>query len=104
MNSTRLIPLILAIGLLVPLGQAAADEAAAKSNGCMACHAVDKKVVGPSYKSIASKFKGDANAADKLAKQVRTGSKGVWGPVPMPVQAKISDADLKKVIAWILAQ
>jgi len=104
MNSTRLIPLILTLGLLVPVGQATADEATAKANGCMACHAVDKKVVGPSYKSIASKFKGDANAADKLAKEVRTGSKGVWGPVPMPAQAKISDADLKKVIAWVLAQ
>jgi cytochrome c len=104
MNSTRLIPLILALGLLIPVGQAAADEAAAKSNGCMACHALDKKVVGPSYKSIANKYKDDANAADKLAKEVRTGSKGVWGPAPMPAQTRISDADLKKVIAWVLAQ
>jgi len=104
MNSTRLIPLTLALGLLVSAGQAAADEATAKANGCMACHALDKKVVGPSFKSIASKYKGDANAADKLAKEVRAGSKGVWGPVPMPAQAKISDADLKKVLAWALAQ
>jgi cytochrome c len=104
MNTTRLIPLTLAIGLLLSAGQATADEAAAKSNGCMACHALDKKVVGPSYKSIANKYKGDANVADKLAKEVRTGSKGVWGPVPMPAQAKISDADLKKVLNWVLAQ
>ena len=104
MKATRLIPLTLALGLLVSVGQAAADEAAAKSNGCMACHDLDKKKVGPSYKSIASKYKGDATAADKLAKEVRTGSKGVWGPVPMPAQAKISDADLKKVMAWVLAQ
>ena len=104
MNSTRLIPLTLALGLLVSVGPATADEATAKSNGCMACHAMDKKVVGPSFKSIASKYKADANAADKLAKEVRTGSKGVWGPVPMPAQAKINDADLKKVLAWILAQ
>lgn len=104
MNASRLIPLALALGLLVSVGQAAADEAVAKSNGCMACHALDKKVVGPSYKSIANKYTGDAHAADKLAKEVRTGSKGVWGPVPMPPQPKISDADLKKVMAWILAQ
>jgi len=104
MKSTRLIPLALALALIVPVGPAAADEAAAKANGCMACHALDKKVVGPSFKSIANKYKGDANAADKLAKEVRAGSKGVWGPVPMPAQAKISDADLKKVLAWALAQ
>ncbi len=104
MNSTRLIPLTLALGLLFSAGQTAADEAAAKANGCMACHALDKKVVGPSFKSVANKYKGDANAADKLAKEVRTGSKGVWGPVPMPAQAKINDADLKKVLAWVLAQ
>jgi cytochrome c len=104
MKSTRLIPLTLALGLLFPVGQAAADEATAKANGCMACHALDKKVVGPSFNSIASKYKGDANAADKLTKAVRAGSKGVWGPAPMPAQAKISDADLKKVLAWVLAQ
>jgi cytochrome c len=104
MKTTRLIPLILALGLLFSAGQAAADEATAKANGCMACHALDKKVVGPAYKSVANKYKGDAAAADKLAKEIRAGSKGVWGPVPMPAQAKISDADLKKVVAWILAQ
>jgi len=104
MNATRLIPLTLALGLLLSAGQAAADEATAKANGCMACHALDKKLVGPAYKSVASKYKGDANAADKLAKEVRAGSKGVWGSVPMPAQAKISDADLKKVVAWILAR
>jgi cytochrome c len=106
MKATRLIPLTLtlAIGLLLTTGQAAADEATAKANGCMACHALDKKLVGPAYKSVANKYKGDAAAADRLAKEIRTGSKGVWGPVPMPAQAKISDADLKKVLAWVLAQ
>lgn len=104
MKATRLIPLTLALGLLLSVGQAAADEATAKANGCMACHALDKKVVGPAYKSVANKYKGDAAAADKLAHEVRAGSKGVWGPVPMPAQAKISDADLKKVVVWILAQ
>lgn len=104
MKTTRLIPLTLALGLLLSVGQAAADEATAKANGCTACHAMEKKVVGPAFKSIANKYKGDAAAAEKLAKEIRAGSKGVWGPVPMPAQAKISDADLKKVVAWILAQ
>jgi cytochrome c len=104
MNASRLIPLTLALGLLLSAGQAAADEATAKANGCMACHALDKKLVGPAYKSVANKYKGDATAAEKLAHTVRAGNKGVWGPTPMPPQAKISDADLKKVVAWILAQ
>lgn len=104
MNKFRLIPLTLALGLLVSIGQAVADEAAAKANGCMACHALDKKLVGPAYKSIANKYAGDAAAADKLEKEVRTGSKGVWGPTPMPPQTRISDADLEKVVVWILAR
>jgi cytochrome c len=104
MNAIRLIPLTLAVTLSLTAGVAGADEATAKANGCTACHALDKKVVGPSFKNVASKYKGDASAADKLAKEVRAGSKGVWGPTPMPAQAKISDADLKKVLTWILAQ
>lgn len=104
MKSTRLIPIALALGLILSAGQAAADEATAKANGCTACHALDKKIVGPSFKSIAEKYKGDAAAADRLAKTVRAGGKGVWGTVPMTPQTKISDADLKKVVAWILAQ
>ncbi len=105
MKITRLIPLTLTLtfGLLLSASQAAADETTAKANGCMACHAMDKKLVGPAYKNVALKYKGDAAAADKLAKEIRAGSKGVWGPTPMPAQAKISDADLKKVVAWILA-
>jgi len=104
LNATRLIPLTLALGLLLAAGQAAADEATAKTNGCLACHAVDKKMLGPSFKSIASKHKGEANAVDKLAASVRAGGKGVWGQAPMPPQTRISDADLKKVLAWTLAQ
>jgi cytochrome c len=104
MKSTHLTTLALAFGLILSTGQAAADEATAKSNGCTACHAMDKKIVGPAYKSIATKYKGDDTAADRLAKTVRAGGKGVWGPTPMTPQTKISDADLKKVVAWILAQ
>ena len=82
---------------------ALADMALATSKNCMACHAVEKKLVGPSYKDIATKYAGQADAADKLANKVVKGGSGVWGPVPMPANAQINDADAKKLVAWILA-
>jgi cytochrome c len=65
----------------------------AKKNACMACHAVDKKVVGPSYQDVAKKYAG--KSADELAKSIKAGGSGKWGPVPMPAQAALSDADAK---------
>lgn len=82
---------------------ALADMALATAKNCMACHAVDKKLVGPSYKDIATKYAGQADAADKLAGKVVKGGSGAWGPVPMPANAQINDADAKKLVAWILA-
>ena len=82
---------------------ALANEALAQKSGCMACHAVDKKVVGPAYNEVAAKYKGDANAAAKLADKVKKGGTGVWGPVPMPPNAAVSDADIKKLVAYILS-
>ena len=85
------------------LTPALADMALATTKNCMACHAVDKKLVGPSYKDIATKYAGQADAADKLANKVVKGGSGAWGPVPMPANAQINDADAKKLVAWILA-
>lgn len=82
---------------------AIADEALAKSKNCMACHAVDKKVVGPSYKDVAKKYAGDAKAADMLAAKVIKGGAGVWGPVPMPANAQVNAAESKKLVAWVLS-
>ncbi len=82
---------------------AIADEALAKSKNCMACHAVDKKLVGPSYKDIAAKYAGQAGAADKLAEKIMKGSSGVWGPVPMPANAQVNAADAKKLATWVLS-
>ena len=82
---------------------ALADMALATTKNCMACHAVDKKLVGPSYKDIAAKYAGQADAVDKLAGKVVKGGSGVWGPVPMPANAQINDADAKKLVTWILA-
>ncbi len=93
---------VLAAGLVA--GPSMASEDMAKKNGCMACHGVDKKLVGPAFKEVAAKYKSDASAAATIAKHVRDGSKGVWGATAMPPQQKISDDDLKAVIAWVLKQ
>jgi len=82
---------------------AMADMGLATAKNCMACHAVGKKLVGPSYKDIATKYAGQADAVDKLAGKIIKGGAGVWGPVPMPANAQINDADAKKLVAWILA-
>lgn len=84
----------------------AAAEAAATKGACKTCHAVDKKIVGPSFQEIAKKYKGDQKAAAMLVEQVRKGGSGKWGQVPMPPTPpdKISDADLKLVVDWILTK
>lgn len=90
-----------AAGVLLA-GQAGADEALAKKHNCLACHQVDKKLVGPAYKDIAKKYKGQAGAAAKLAQKVKQGGSGVWGQIPMPPNAAVPDADVKKLVDWIL--
>jgi cytochrome c len=88
--------------LLVPAAQA--DEAMAKKYNCLACHAVDKKVVGPSYQDVAKKYKGQAGIEAKLIGKVKKGSSGAWGPIPMPPNAAVPDADIKALVQWILKQ
>jgi cytochrome c len=80
---------------------AQADEALAKKHNCLACHDVNKKLVGPSYKEIAKKYKGQ-NVAAKLQEKVKKGGSGVWGPVPMPPNAAVPDGDIKKLVDWIV--
>ena len=82
-------------------GPVLADEALAKKHNCLACHQVDKKSVGPAYKDIAKKYKGQ-NVAASLTGKVKKGGAGVWGPVPMPPNAAVPDADIKKLVDWIL--
>ena len=84
-------------------GQAQADEALAKAKNCMSCHAVDKKLVGPSYKDVAAKYKGDAGAAEALAAKVKAGGKGVWGQIPMPPN-NVTPEEAKKLATWVLSQ
>ena len=86
-------------------GAAQAQDATAllQKSGCTACHALDKKVIGPAYHDVAAKYRADAGAAAKLAEKVKKGSTGVWGPVPMPPNAAVPDADIKTMVAYILA-
>jgi cytochrome c len=80
-----------------------ADQALATSKNCMACHALDKKLVGPAYKDVAAKYAGDKAAIDKLAAKIMKGGSGVWGPVPMPANAQVNDAEAKKLAAWVMS-
>ena len=83
---------------------ALADVALATAKNCMACHAVDKKLVGPSYKDVAAKYAGQADAVEKLSGKIIKGGSGVWGPVPMPANAQVNADEAKKLAAWIMTQ
>lgn len=96
--------LLAATAALVLAGPALADEKLAQAKNCMACHTVDKKVVGPAYKEVAAKYKGDKGAADKLAEKIVKGGSGVWGAVPMPPNAQVSAAEAKTLATWILSR
>ena len=91
--------------LAVPASVLAQDAAKlAQEKACLACHAVDKKVVGPSYKEIAAKYRTDKNAEANLIKKVRAGGSGVWGQVPMPPNTTVSDKEAQILVKWIMSQ
>jgi cytochrome c len=92
-----------AAALALSAGAASADQALAQKSACMSCHQVDKKVVGPAFKDVAKKYKGDAAAHDRLVGVVKKGGKGNWGQVPMPPHPQVSDADAKKLVDWVLS-
>lgn len=98
------ISMVVAAGLVFTGSAMAADmPAVAKKNNCVACHAIEKKVVGPSWKDVAAKYKGDAGAVAHLTTKIQKGGSGVWGRVPMPATPKASDADVKELVGFILA-
>lgn len=80
-----------------------ADEALAKSKNCLACHSVDNKIIGPAFKEIAAKYKGDDGAVATLSNKVKNGGSGTWGQMPMPPNAAVSDADIETLVSWILS-
>ena len=82
----------------------AAGQALAQKSGCMACHSVDKKIVGPGFKEVAAKYKGNKKAEEMLIAKVTKGGSGAWGTVPMPANPKVAPADMKTLVQWVLAQ
>lgn len=87
-----------------PAFAAPAGADLAQKHACLACHSMDKKVLGPAFKDVAKKYKGNADAVAALSKKIKDGSSGVWGPIPMPPNGpKVSDADIKVLAEWILA-
>jgi cytochrome c len=96
--------LVLAAAAIPASLPAHAQEELAKKHACLACHAVDKKLVGPSYKEVAAKYRGDAGAEAKLVDKVKKGSQGTWGQVPMPPNANVPDGDVRTLVKWILSQ
>ena len=97
----------IAVAGMLLAGQAFANADAAKAlaqkSGCLACHSIDKKVLGPAYKDIAAKYKGDKSAEAKLVTKVKAGGSGVWGPMPMPANSpQVKDEDIKTIVQWIL--
>ena len=79
-------------------------KALAQASGCLACHQIDVKVVGPAYKDVAAKYKGDAGAEDMLVEKVKKGGSGTWGPIPMPPNSpNVSDENIRKLVEWILS-
>ena len=96
-----------ATAALAATGASAMDAAAAKAlatkSACLSCHAADKKVVGPAYKDVAAKHKGQADAVAVVAARIKSGGSGMYGPVPMPAQPNLKDDELKLLAAWVLA-
>ena len=95
---------LLSVTAVLATAPAFADQALATAKNCMACHAVDKKLVGPAFKDVAAKYKNDKTAVDKLAAKVIAGGGGTWGAVPMPANPQVNEADAKKLVAWVLSQ
>jgi len=88
---------------LAAFGAAQANEKLLQASGCTACHSVDKKLIGPAYKDVAAKYRGNKGAGAELAKKVKAGSKGVWGDIPMPPNAHVKDEDIKTLVQWVLS-
>jgi len=105
MRSIKQNLLLLSAGLTVSLlaSPAFASLELAQKKNCLACHAVDKKVVGPAYKDVAAKYAKDKDAVAKLTAKILKGGSGVWGPVPMPANTQVNEAEAKQLATWVLS-
>ncbi len=97
-------PVFALIAAALVAGPAFASQELATKKNCMACHAVDKKLVGPAYKDVAAKYKGDKTAEAKLAEKVMKGGVGTWGQVPMPANPQVSKEEATTLVKWVLSQ
>lgn len=98
----RILVAAIAFGAFVS-GAAFASEQLAREKNCLACHAIDSKLIGPGYKEVAAKYKGDKSAEAKLAAKIMKGGSGVWGQIPMPANPQVSDAEAKTLAKWVLS-
>ena len=96
--------LMVGLVLSVMASSAMANADLAKSKNCMACHAVQNKLVGPAYKDVAAKYAGQKDAEDKLVAKVLKGGSGVWGAIPMPANPQVNEAEARTLVKWVLAQ
>ena len=106
MKAALLVSTAVSFAALALTGAAMAQDAAklAQEKACLACHTIDKKLVGPAYKDVAAKYKADKNAEANLAKKIRAGGSGVWGQVPMPANAGVSEKEAAILAKWVLSQ
>jgi cytochrome c len=98
----KLLPSLIVAVVGAAAAPAFANPELAQKKNCMACHAVDKKLVGPAYKDVAAKYASQKDAADKLAVKVMKGGSGVWGAIPMPANPQVSEAEAKQLVQWVL--
>lgn len=81
---------------------ALANKELAQKKSCLACHATDKKLVGPAYKDVAARYAGQKDAVAKLAERIQKGGSGNWGPVPMPANPQVNPEEAKQLATWVL--
>ncbi len=98
----KLVPVLAALAVCLPSGAAFADDELYKTKNCFACHRIDRNHLAPPFRTIAAKYVDDKGADEKLAKKIREGGVGVWGPVPMPAQAQVTEAEALTLARWIL--
>jgi len=104
MKSKILMTIVFATLGLISQAQAGVEEDLAKSKNCFACHSQKTKVVGPAFDDVRAKYAKDSTALDRLSKKVKAGGSGVWGTIPMPPNALVSEAEAKTLVKWVLAK
>ncbi len=103
MKKNHVYTLTLAATLLAVTGSVAADQKLAQQKSCLSCHQIDRKVIGPAYKDVANRYKGDDGAEARLAEKIQKGGKGNWGTIPMPPNGSVSPEEAATLAKWVLS-